>query len=349
MQSRFAMGPRACLLLVPMAAAMLIAGCTSMGAQRVGIDRSDYTQRLRESEKEQLLMNIVALRHGDPPLFLNVTSVISQYTREASANAGVNVDPAIDSDAGFVAGGVLLRETPTITYTPLAGESFSRNMLAPLSPASLLGMIEAGWAADQLFRLSARSINGVSNVSRSALFAHSADADFERVIAAIRRLQYSQALSIRIMQKEKLFSAVARVRPELRPGEREDLEYVAQRLGMRQRGQELRIVFSAYPHDSDELAIATRSMFEVLMELSGCVEQGEANPAPLQPAELMRIRNGGQRPADTFAAVNYRGRWYWIERDDEVSKQTFMLAQIMMSLTDTGGGAHAPVVTIPAG
>ena len=45
--------------------AALLAGCTGLGPARVGIDRTDYTERLRQSEKEQLLTNILALPYGD--------------------------------------------------------------------------------------------------------------------------------------------------------------------------------------------------------------------------------------------------------------------------------------------
>ena len=117
------------------AMAALLAGCTGLGPARVGIDRTDYTERLRESEKEQLLANIVALRYGDAPMFLGVSSVISQYTRESSGELHAAIAPAVDNDAGSIGGAVVLRETPTVTYTPVTGERFSRHLLAPLREA----------------------------------------------------------------------------------------------------------------------------------------------------------------------------------------------------------------------
>lgn len=334
----------ACLL-------MLLCACTSLGPQRVGIDRSDYAQRLRDSEKEQLLSNIVALRYGDAPLFLNVTSVISQYTRETSGHADVSIKPSPDDPDGGVGGAILLRETPTVTYTPLTGERFSRHLLAPMSPASILGMMEAGWSADLLLRLSARSINGVSNDSRAPLFEHAPDADFEQVIAALRRLQRTEALSIRVRQQDNAFTATARVRPGLSEGETRDLDYIRQRLHLKSKDGELKIAFSSYPMSEDELAIATRSMFEVLVELSRCVDisDADASPMPPCPASLIRIHSGRERPHLAHVAVRHHGRWFWIEHDDMASKQMFLLAQVLMSLTDTGSGQTAPLVTLPAG
>lgn len=328
-----------------------LAACTSLGPERVGIDRSDYAQRLRDSEKEQLLSNIVALRYGDAPLFLNVTSVISQYTRESSGRLDVAINPPPDDAGGGASGSVLLRETPTVTYTPLSGERFSRHLLAPMSPASVLSMMEAGWASDMLLRLSARSINGVSNDSRAPLFEHQADPDFEDVLAALRRLQRTEALSIRVRQQDNVFVALARVRPHLNEVETRDLDYIRQRLNLKSQDGTLRIAFGSYPTAQDELAIATRSMFEVLVELSRCVDltDAEATPMPACPASMMRIHSGSERPERSHVAVHYHDRWFWIDRDDTTSKQMFLLAQVLMSLTDTGSGQTAPMVTLPAG
>ena len=77
-------------LLPAVVLAATLAGCTSIGVQRVGIDRTDYTRQLRQSDKEQLLANIVALRHGDAPMFLEVSSVISQYSRESTGELRIS-------------------------------------------------------------------------------------------------------------------------------------------------------------------------------------------------------------------------------------------------------------------
>lgn len=327
--------------------AMLLAGCASMGAARVGIDRTDYTERLRQSEKEQLLTNIVALRYGDAPMFLGVTSVISQYTRESTGELRAAITPAVDNDAGAIGGAVMLRETPTVTYTPVTGDRFSRHLLAPLPPAAVLAMMEAGWSSELLFPLAVRSINGVGNTSRAPLFEQRADEDFAKVVAALRRLQRSQALAVRVRQKEETFSALARVRPALTASEEADLQYLSERLGIKRGAGELRVVFATYPHDEGELAIATRSMFEILMELSQGVELEGAPASP--EASLVRIHSGAAVPVDAHVATQFRGRWYWIDGHDEPSKQMFLITQVMLSIADTGGGSGSPLVTIPAG
>ena len=97
-------GPDWRVALVAGLLAALLAGCTGLGPARIGIDRTDYTERLRRSEKEQLLANTVALHHGDAPMFLGVSSVISQYTRESSGELHAAVSPAPDNDGGSIGG-----------------------------------------------------------------------------------------------------------------------------------------------------------------------------------------------------------------------------------------------------
>ncbi|WP_139181729.1 hypothetical protein [Edaphosphingomonas haloaromaticamans] len=345
-------------------AALLVAaalgGCASIGPQRMGIDRSDYATHLRETNKEQLLLNIVAMRYGDAPLFLEVSSVISQYTREGSLHADIALGPPVDEADGGIGGSVLLRETPTITYTPLAGDRFARSLLSPIPPAALLGMIESGWSADILFKLATRSINGISNGGRDPLFAHTADSDFDRVIAVMGRLQRNRALQLHVEHEDgRKFSASARISPTLSDDEKADIDYLVRTLKLPgDRRGEFGIAFGAAQIAPDQLTIGTRSMFEIFAEMAQGVEvpagddDGRAGTPVADagaPSALVAIHSGSRKPADAHVAVRYRGRWFWIDGKDAASKRMFLLAQILLSLNDTSGGASAPLVTIPTG
>lgn len=329
-----------------LAMSLTMSGCASLGVRQVGVDRSDYVEKLRESEKEQLLSNIVALRYGDAPMFLTVTSVISQYTREASASVGATLNPANGSDGGSAGGSVLLRETPTVTYTPITGARFARDMLSPIPPASLLAMMEAGWASDRLLKLCVRSINGTANHGQSGLFEQPADPNFAQVVAALRRLQLSGAISVRLRERDKAYYGSALVSPTISEADRTDVALLKQLLGLKFDGGESPIVF-AKAGGPNELALATRSMFEILSELAQGVDlegDGASSPEP-----LIHVHSGGKAPADAYVAVRHRGRWFWIDGADEQSRRTFLLTQMLLFLNDEEGAAHAPLLTIPAG
>jgi hypothetical protein len=74
-------------------------GCVSIGPRTIPRDRFDYGTAIADSRKEQLLLNIVRLllnivplRYLEAPVFLDVASVINQYSLEGqlSLRAGVN-------------------------------------------------------------------------------------------------------------------------------------------------------------------------------------------------------------------------------------------------------------------
>jgi hypothetical protein len=333
------------------ALALTSAGCIGLGGQRIGIDRADYTVRLRDSEKAELLSNIVALRFGDAPSFLSVASVISQYTRETSGRLHLEISAPGDDSPANTDGSVLFRETPTVTYTPMSGERFARSLLSPIPPASLLGMIEAGWAADDLFHIAVRSINGIRAGARAPLFATPADPEFPVIVAAIRRLQASGALSIRLKQEDGVWASVARLSATLTDQDRADLETLANTLNLRPEGRDMRVVFAVEPVAKDELAVTTRSMLEVLQEMGQGVDLTGADRGGgvFDPSDLIRVHSGPRAPDHVHVAIQQRGRWFWIEQDDTASIRAFLLVQILMSLNDDTGAARSPLVTIPAG
>ena len=55
-----------------------LTGCASIGPANVARDRFDYIAAISDSWKAQMLLNVVKLRYGDAPVFLDVVSVITQ-------------------------------------------------------------------------------------------------------------------------------------------------------------------------------------------------------------------------------------------------------------------------------
>lgn len=329
--------------------ALTLGGCASLGAQRLPADRLDYTDGLRESDAAEILSNVVALRFGKSPTFLTVSSVVSQYVREGFFNPDPRIPPYGNDPAGTLSAQALVRETPTVTYTPLAGEKFVRALLAPIPPPTLLSMLQAGWAIDELMDLTVRAINGVHNASRAPLFAEAGDGRFEQVLGALRRLQLHGALSFRLTQHDQTFSAHVQLRPDLTETDRADAAIVQRDLGMGGAALtgEVEIVFAEQAANPRELAVATRSLMEVLQVMSlGVDVAGDGRSDPRAP---VRVYSGPHPPPVVYSAVRRGRRWYWIAVDDEASQRAILLAEVLMAVNAQAEGQKAPLITIPAG
>ena len=77
--------------------AQLASGCGSIGPARLERDQLDYARTLSESGKRRTLFNLVRIRYGEPPSFLSVSQVVSGYTLQGTAQAGLNAYPTIAS------------------------------------------------------------------------------------------------------------------------------------------------------------------------------------------------------------------------------------------------------------
>jgi len=342
---------------------LLSVGCVSLGPKTIPRDRAEYVQGLRDSWKRQLLLNIVGLRYGEAPFFLEVASVINQYSLEGQVSAGVGWSTGVGGDAQGVGAGGRFADRPTITYTPVTGEKYIRSMLTPIPPASLVSMAQAGWPVDFVFRLAVRSINAVSNVSGNRMMGGAGDADFFRVLAALRRIQQSGAIGMRIERRDREEVAVLLLVGKGAEAVADDSKFVRERLGLAQELKEIRIAYGAVPGSDREIAMLTRSMTELLVELASWIDipeedldQGRA--ARTQHAEkldevdiapLLRVHSAQAEPADAFVAVRVRDHWFFIDDKDLPSKRVFSFLMLLLSLTETGGGQAAPVVTVGAG
>ena len=88
--------------------ALYLAGCAQMGPDLVKDGRNDYNIILQQTEAEEAILNLVRVRYGDRPLFLDVSNVSTSFTWTQGScvqctlyfvSHGVEV-PVRDSDRG---------------------------------------------------------------------------------------------------------------------------------------------------------------------------------------------------------------------------------------------------------
>lgn len=105
-----------------------------------------------------MLMNLVNIRYADPPVFLDVSSVINQYQLDGLANLGLTFATVNTQSAN---GTVSYTDRPTITYNLLSGDKLARSLMTPIPPTSIMSLIEAGWPSELVLRIAVHSINGI--------------------------------------------------------------------------------------------------------------------------------------------------------------------------------------------
>ncbi len=357
--------PQVCLALLLLGGA----GCTGIGPATMSRDRLDYTGAIAESWKTQMLLNLVKIRYSDTPVFLDVGQVVSGYTVQTTFTAAGTINnttgvvPGVpNSGVGLSAQGQFI-DRPTITYSPLSGERFARSFMTPIPPVGLLSLVQAGYPIGAIFRLAVQTVNGLQNRVGGDFRARPADAEFYALLDHLSRIQASGVIGMRLRREGRDEAAVMSFRQRADPAVEAEAAAARKLLGLDPNAREFRLVYGSVAANDKELAILTRSILDVLVELSSYISVPEAHVAehrvgataapdagpagPVPP--LIRIASGKERPGDAFVAVPYRDQWFWIADTDIPSKRMFSFMMFIFTLVETGDKAAPPIVTIPAG
>lgn len=336
---------------------LVLAGCTSVSPQRINTDRMDYGQVIADSWKRQTLLNVVRLRYSDAPVFLEVASIINSYSVGGKASALATLPSRIDPNVFEVGGEGSWSNTPTVTYQPLMGDRFTKSLLQPVPPSAVFQLMQGGWPADLVLQTVVGSINGL----RNSFGGVEADPGFQQLVEALTRIQRAGGLGIRVEPRKDGSAVVVVIRRDDKgaaPGK--DARLVQELLGLEEGISEFEIAYGLVPKNRREVALLSRSMLEIMLQLGYGVDlpaeharDGRALPGRWQPGDaeakpLVRIHSGAEAPTDAYTAVPYKGHWYWIEDTDIVSKRTFTFLMILFSLAETGPSSAVPVVTVPS-
>ena len=68
-----------------------LTSCETLGPAAIRGGRTDYNEAIRTTEAEQILLNIIRLRHNDQPWVLEISSIASK----------IELTAALTGEAGF--------------------------------------------------------------------------------------------------------------------------------------------------------------------------------------------------------------------------------------------------------
>ena len=366
--SRRGRGPARGIVILLLCAAL--GGCFRLGPDRLNEDQLGYSRALSAAEKRQTLLNVVRLRYGDAPTFLDATQVISGYQLQRSVTGGFEVFPNAPLSTYLTGtGAAQLQESPTFTFQPVTGDRFAQGFLRPLSPVDLLPLAQGGLPIDVLFRLAVQSVGALQNSTALEQAGGTGSPAFFLLLHDLRRLQIAGLISIRLEQTKVVgpdgkpangpervyFDLAAPSDPALVP----IAEEAHRLLGLPPRSAEGEIVYGRSPRKPGQIALLTRSMLGVLAQLAFQAQVPDEDVARhrtvptigevgVESRPVVIIHYTDRRPSDPFATVEYQNRWFWIDANDFDSKVAFTMVNILLALAQTSS-SPGTVITIPAG
>jgi hypothetical protein len=359
---------------IPGLLALLASGCaTGLGPGAVRHERPDYNRQIVRSADAEMLLNLVRLRYNDSPLFLELGGVVAQYSYDASLTAGAQ---AGDGASGAFGSALAYSEKPTVTYTPLAGEDFATRMLSPIPLDSIMLFEQSGWSAERMLLVAVQRVNDVFNAPTAGGPTPGRKPDYEAfadLAERLERLRLAGLVGLNWEMREHEKQPPGRnprfwVRPPADPSSplAADVAAVRRYLDLEPGRDEFRLTAFPFERRPSEVGLRCRSLLGVLYFLSQSVEppaadveaglvtvtkddQGLPFDWSKVTGKVMAIRSEKKRPEGAYVAVQHRGWWFYIADDDQRSKATLSLLNILFSLQSATGKGRSPLLTLPVG
>jgi len=264
-------------LVAACALGCLLAGCSVVGPTAIRSGRLAYNDAINETNRQQLLMIVIYNRYEEEGNLLAVSSVTANVSVRTSGGIQIGYGDA-DHYAGNLvplSAGTAYEENPTISYIPVAGENYTRQLMSPL-PINLLALF-AGTVADpeHIYTALIANINGIHNPD--FLFSPSEiDPRFSRVVAIMTALTKAQCLHWIEDPHNHSFSIVI---DDYAPAYTARVNELLHLLGLPATASEPRLILpvslALHGRDSGGIGIITRSVFDLGEILSAAIEVPE--------------------------------------------------------------------------
>ena len=343
---------------------IMLSGCSKFGYEQIAPDRFNYNESIAKSANEQMLLNLVRLRYQDVPVFLAVGSVLTQYVY--AGNAGINA-AAVESGSSIagISAGMVYIERPTITYNPLSGDDFSRQLLTPIPSELIFSLIQSGWPVDQLLELTLQRINGITNApinTQRGGYDQKARQNFKRMVELTLLLIAKNAIEMQAEVNGDKTSSNLVLEDNQDPSTVALINEYKTLLDLNPEQSVFRVTKQIARREQDEITIKVRSILTLMQFLATGIivpdtlyqdswqpeaslfsEEGSLLKSPLQ------VYASQEEPESAFVAIQYRQYWYFIKNSDLKSKQAFGLLTYLFQLQSPKSPSQGPVLTIPTG
>lgn len=337
-----------CTLLVCAA----LSGCAKLGPDYIERSRGSYIDVIAQTDREELLSNLVRLRHSEAPVFVQIDSITASPDLSFRLGGETVLDSSIVS-SGKLTPSITFTEQPTIVFKPLLGKEFSRELLLPVQPTPIFILLQNGWSIDTVLLTLVRSINGIQNYdqqfeqSQSYLREYRS---FTAAVSALGNLHRKGLISIGTQgnnpEPEELFLVV-----QSGAKTTADWRMAVDIFQLDENAESIRLAIGL-AGGGDTLALDTRPLMGTMRYLSSFIEEASLDPAILERSvhDLLgfKVQVSPDLPSNALVTVEHRANWYSIDADDRRSKEIFMMLRVLFNLQAQQSSASSGVaLTLP--
>ena len=344
----------------------LISGCSQLGPDFMENGRNEYNKVLANTNDEEMLLNLVRRRYADSIAILEVNSVSTSLEWKRSGGLIANIFEGTDNNNLGIRGDGSYSEKPTITYLPLQGSNYVRNVLSPIKPEIILLLTRSGWSIERLLRLTANKINGINNASEASGPTPNFEPSYKefKVLANIfYQLQQKNIISFGYHSEGANKKLALLIRKNFIRSK--EVKSLLATLNLSTRNTVIPLTTSfSNGTEGESIEINLRSLAGIQFFLSHGVliphediinnrvkitktKDGENFNWQDILLDLFVVYSQKEKPSNASVAVKYRGHWFFIKDNDMESKYTLMLLNQISALQSGNLEKVGPVLTLP--
>jgi hypothetical protein len=334
-------------------------GCSITGPRHIGRGRAEYNEVINRTEDEQMLLAIVKGRYGETSSLLAVNGLAAnvRFITTAGVEAGFG---SVKGD-NLLIGGLAYEENPTITYTPVQGEDYFRQLMTPIPLDILLMMVRSVTNGNRLFALLVDRVNNLRNPEFISASQRESNEKFQRFIELITELSQVSVLELAGDKQEEI--AFNFVINDYANRYSNQIRELFDMLELPYPGGETRdivipVYFRIETGKFQGIAITTRSTFDLIEILRASIVVPHEHfiggltinyPQMGLPGQGVRILSSKEKPRNLSLAVKYRRHWFYIDETDQHTKSVFRVLRTFWSFSTTAEEdfGDAPILTIP--
>jgi len=341
-----------------------VSACSVVGPRSISMGRADYNEAINKTEDEQMLLSIVKGRYGETFSLLAVSGVAANVRFRTNAGAQVGIGPSSNYDGNLVpfSAGLAYEENPTITYVPVQGEKYLRQLMSPIPLNMLVLMSRAAGAPTDYLTLLAKRINDMRNPDFLEAPSAVPDPRFQRFVEVSEELKHTGVIQfVEDPSKEDQFNIlITGYAPTFSEKVRAYLALLGMPMPVEESKDIILPVYSGVKGGGlSGIAISTRSTFDLIEILRAAVKIPQEHvgaggvahnyPPPGLAGKDIHIHASESRPQRAVLAVKHRGYWFYIDDTDMRTKLFYYLVRTLWSVSIAAAGDQhaAPILTIP--